>query len=169
MEHLLVVSYQEMMVLIWMYPDSGDITNTRPVTVYYIGGEKEQYYYVPVTKRVSNNEQDNITAVVNKLIDGPNVSSKLLNEFRAEVKLLDDAQVKDGLVTLDFNESIYNSFEEKRISEHVLNTLVLSLTEQPGIEGVAVTVNGKADLVDEEGKKLTEPVTRPEKVNTGSF
>ena len=149
--------------------DSGDITNTRPVTVYYIGGEKEQYYYVPVTKRVSNNEQDNITAAVNKLIDGPNVSSKLLNEFRAEVKLLEDAQVKDGLVTLDFNESIYNSFEEKRISEHVLNTLVLSLTEQPGIEGVAVTVNGKADLVDEEGKKLTEPVTRPEKVNTGSF
>ena len=51
----------------------------------------------------------------------------------------------------------------KKISEHVINTLVLSLTEQPGIEGVAVTVNGKADLVDEEGKKLTEPVTRPEK------
>ena len=97
------------------------------------------------------------------------MSSKLLNEFRAEVKLLEDPQVKDGLVTLDFNESIYNSFEEKRISEHVLNTLVLSLTEQPGIEGVAVTVNGKADLVDEKGKKITEPVTRPEKVNTGSF
>ena len=51
------MSYQEMMGLIWIYHMSGDITNTRPVTVYYIGGEKEQYYYVPVTKRVSNNEQ----------------------------------------------------------------------------------------------------------------
>ena len=66
------------------------------------------------------------------------------------------------------NQSII-VLRKKDISEHVLNTLVLSLTEQPGIEGVAVTVNGKAELVDEEGKKLTEPVTRPEKVNTGSF
>ena len=147
----------------------GDVMNTKPVTVYFVGGDKENYYYVPVTKRVSNKLEDNITAAVNELVDGPGVSSKLLNEFRPEVKLMDEAKVKDGLVTLNFNESIYNSFEEKMISEHVLNTLVLSLTEQPGIESVAVTVNGKAELLDEDGKKLTEPVTRPEKVNTGSF
>jgi germination protein M len=46
---------------------------------------------------------------------------------------------------------------------------VLSLTEQQGIESVAVTVNGEAELVTESGQKLSEPVTRPEKVNTGSF
>jgi germination protein M len=149
--------------------DVADLTNSKPITVYYIGGEKENYYYVPVTKRVKSSEEDNITAAVNELIDGPNVSSNLLNEFRPEAKLIDEAKVEDGLVTLNFNESIYNSFEEKMISEHVLNTLVLSLTEQPGIESVSVTVNGKAELLDEKGKKLTEPVTRPEKVNTGSF
>lgn len=146
-----------------------DLTNTKPITVYYIGGEKDNYYYVPVTKRVSNNEEDNIAAAVSELVKGPGVSSNLLNEFRPEVKLIDEAKVEDGKVTLNFNESIINSFEEKKISEHVLNTLVLSLTEQPGIESVAVTVNGKAELVDEDGKKLTKPVTRPEKVNTGSF
>jgi len=148
---------------------SGDITNTRPITVYYIGGEKESYYYVPVTKRVSNSTENNIEAAINELVEGPEVSSNLLNEFRPEVKLLEEAKVEGGLVTLNFNESIYNSFEGKMISEHVLNTIVLSLTEQPGIESVAVTVNGKAELVKEDGKKVTKPVTRPEKVNTGSF
>ena len=45
--------------------------------------------------------------LLTELIDGPNVSSKLLNEFRPEVKLLEDAQVKDGLVTLiSTNQSI---------------------------------------------------------------
>ena len=122
-----------------------------------------------MTKRVSNKTDDNIEAAVNELIKGPNAASNLLNEFRTDVKLLDEAKVENGLVTLNFNESIYNSFEEKMISDHVLNTLVLSLTEQPGIESVAVTVNGKEELVNEDGKKLSEPVTRPEKVNTGSF
>ena len=87
----------------------------------------------------------------------------------AEVKLLEDAQVKDGLVTLISTNQFIIVLRKKESPNMLLNTLVLSLTEQPGIEGVAVTVNGKADLVDEEGKKLTEPVTRPEKVNTGSF
>jgi germination protein M len=70
---------------------------------------------------------------------------------------------------LNFNENIFGSFEEKEISQHLLDALVLSLTEQEGVEKVAVQVNGKTDIKNDNGKKLTEPVTRPEKVNTGSF
>ena len=55
------------------------------------------------------------------------------------------------------------------ISKHVINSLVLSLTEQPGVESVAITVQGNAEIVTDDGEKITEPVTRPEKVNTGSF
>lgn len=146
-----------------------DITNTRALTVYYLGGEEGSYYYVPVTKRISNEKADNITAVVQELAKGPNHSSQLLSEFVSGVALLDKPVVEDGKVTLNFNESIYNSVEEKVISEHILNALVLSLTEQKGIESVAVTVNGSADLVNDKGQKLSEPVTRPENVNTGSF
>ncbi|MDQ6599855.1 MULTISPECIES: GerMN domain-containing protein [Bacillus] len=150
--------------------DVVDITNTKPVTVYYIGGEKEgSYYYVPVTRRVSNNVTDNITAAVNELIEGPSQKSNLLSEFMSDAKLLEAPKVENGQVTLNFNENIYGSFEEKEISQAVLNTLVLSLTEQPGIEKVAIEVKGKAGLKNEQGKKISEPVTRPEKVNTGSF
>jgi germination protein M len=149
--------------------DVTDITNTKPVTVYYIGGVEGSYYYVPVTRRVSNNEKDNIVAVVNKLIQGPSEKSNLVSEFMSDVKLLGTPKVENGKVTLDFNENIYGSFKKNMISQHLLDTLVLSLTEQKGIDQVAVTVKGKAGLVKEDGKKLTAPVTRPEKVNTGSF
>ncbi|WML45584.1 GerMN domain-containing protein [Neobacillus sp. PS3-40] len=149
--------------------DVMDITNTKPLTVYYIGGEEGSYYYVPVTRRVSNNEKDNVTAVVEELVKGPNQASNLVTDFMPDVKLLEAPKVENGKVTLNFNENVFGSFEEKVISQHLLDSLVLSLTEQKGIEQVAVLVKGKAELLNEKGKKITEPVTRPEKVNTGSF
>lgn len=148
---------------------AGDITNTKPLTVYYIGGEADSYYFVPVTKRVSNKVESNIDAAINELVKGPSVASNLLNEFNSDVELLDEPKVEDGKVTLNFNESIFGSFDKKMISQNVLESLVLTLTEQKGIESVAITVDGKAELMNEDGKKLTKPVTRPENVNTGSF
>ncbi|MED3563912.1 GerMN domain-containing protein, partial [Bacillus xiapuensis] len=150
--------------------DIADITNTKPVTVYYIGGEKKgSYYYVPVTRRVSNSEKDNITAAVKELIQGPSQKSNLLSEFMSDAKLLEAPKVENGQVTLNFNENIYGSFEDKEISQSLLNSIVLTLTEQPGIEKVAIEVKGKSDLKNDQGKKLSAPVSRPEKVNTGSF
>ncbi|WP_163101314.1 GerMN domain-containing protein [Peribacillus alkalitolerans] len=146
-----------------------DITNTKPVTIYYIGGEEGSYYYVPVTKRVGDNASDPVTAVVNELTKAPNFASHLLTEFMPDVKLVEAPKVADGKVTLNFNESIYGGFEEKTISQSLLTALVLTLTEQEGIESVEVLINGKAELKNAEGKPLTEPVVRPEKVNTGSF
>ncbi|WP_043934200.1 GerMN domain-containing protein [Bacillus sp. EB01] len=145
-----------------------DIMNTRPVTVYYVGGEEGSYYYVPVTKRVSNSVASDIEAAVQELAKGPSTTS-LESEFMNQVKLLDDPKIEGEKVTLNFNEAVYHSFEEKIISEQLMDALVLSLTELDGIKEVSILVDGKAELVQEDGKKLTAPVTRPEKVNTGSF
>ena len=149
--------------------DVADITNTKAITVYYVGGEVGNYYYVPVTRRVSEVSEDNITAAVNELVKGPSLSSNLLTDFVSDVALLDEPTVSDGKVTVNFNESILGSFKEKKVSQSVLNALVLSLTEQEGIESVEIQVNGSADLLNEDGKPLSEPVVRPEKVNTGRF
>lgn len=146
--------------------DVVDITHTVPATVYYIAGHEGNYYYVPVTTRVKEKTVENI---VSKLVSGPSYFSPLLTDFLPDVALIEEPTIEDGIVTLNFNEYIYNSFEEKVISQHLLNTLVLSLTEQEGIEGVAILVNGEAELVNEKGEKLVEPVMRPQKVNTGSF
>ncbi|MBS4215443.1 GerMN domain-containing protein [Neobacillus rhizophilus] len=149
--------------------DVVDITNTKPITVYFIGGEEGSYYYVPVTRRVKASEKDPITAAVNELIKGPSEKSNLVSQFMSDVKLNEAPKYQDGTVTLNFNKNIYGSFEEKVISQNLLDTLVLSLTEQKGVEKVAVLVDGKAELKNDKGKKLSAPVTRPEKVNTGSF
>lgn len=146
--------------------DVVDITNTKAATVYFLAGDEGTHYYVPVTRRVQNND---IEGIVSELVKGPSYASVLLNDFSPDVELLEEPKVANGVVTLNFNESVYGSFEEKVISQHLLNSLVLSLTEQNGIESVEVMVNGEAELVQENGEKLTEPVTRPENVNTGSF
>lgn len=151
--------------------DVTDITNTHPLTVYFLGQNENGTYYVPVTRRVDNTEKDPITAAVSELLKGPSSTSGLLDEFQGGVKLNGEPKYENGKVTLDFNKSIYGSFDEEKkvISENVLNSLVLTLTEQEGVETVALTVDGKADLTNEKGEKLSKPVARPANVNTGSF
>lgn len=151
--------------------DVVDITDSHPLTVYYLAESDGSQYYVPVTKRISNEEKDPIVAAVNELAEGPSASTGLMSDFQEGVELLSAPKYENGKVTLDFNESIYGSLDEEQkiISSQVLEALVLTLTEQDGIDSVAVTVNGKSELINENGEKLTEPVTRPTKVNTGSF
>ncbi|MDQ0230963.1 GerMN domain-containing protein [Metabacillus malikii] len=151
--------------------DVVDFTNTHPLTVYYSAETDGQEYFVPVTKRVSNTETDPIVSAVEELVNGPALATGLLTEFQNGVELLSAPKLEDGKVTLDFNEAIYGSFDEEQkiVSSQVLESLVLTLTEQEGVDSVAITVNGKADLLNENGEKLSEAVTRPAKVNTGSF
>lgn len=146
-----------------------DITNTRPVTVYFIYQEGDNKYYVPVTKRVSNEVDNDIEAVVQALVQGPSIRSELLPGLNHSVALLEPPTIEDTQVTLNFNEAISESFTTMMITEDTLNSLVLSVTEQPGIESVSILVNGEAEAVTQDGESLAEPVTRPEKLNTGSF
>ncbi|WP_409297345.1 GerMN domain-containing protein [Peribacillus sp. SCS-26] len=146
-----------------------DIFNSKPVTVYYLGGEKEDYYYVPVTKRISGASRDAVTAAVNELVKGPAFTSKLLTDFDPEIALLEAPKVEDGKVTLNFNKAVLSSKKDNQVSSYLLDSLVLSLTEQKDIKSVQIMVDGKEKLTTEGGKEITAPVTRPEKVNTGSF
>ncbi|NYV64407.1 GerMN domain-containing protein [Bacillus sp. Gen3] len=150
-----------------------DVTNTHPLTVYYLAENGGHSYYVPVTKRVQNIESTDVNAeikqIVAELVKGPNKNSPLVSAFQSDVALLEDPVIKDGQVTLNFNENILGSFEEKKIADSVLKPLVYTLTEKKEIKSVAVEVDGSSKLVNENGEPLTEPVTRPENVNTGSF
>ncbi|MFT0799858.1 GerMN domain-containing protein [Bacillus swezeyi] len=147
-----------------------DMTATQPVTVYYLAESDEGAYYVPVTKRTSDKENE-VTAAIEELTEGPSNKRGLLSDFQGDVKLESKPKIEDGHVTLDFNEAIYGSAdgEKKVISDEVLNSIVLTLTELPDIKSVSVMVNGKAELVNEKGEKLSKPVSRPSRVNTGSF
>lgn len=150
--------------------DVVDVTNTKPVTVYYLGENGDDYYYVPVTHRVSSKIENDIEAVVNQLINGPSYSSHLLSGFLPDVALLEQPKVEDGKVMLNFNESILSRLDKENvISQEIIHSLVLSLTEQQGIESVSIMVDGSNEFVNENGEKLSEPVTRPERINVEGF
>ncbi|WP_035186504.1 GerMN domain-containing protein [Alteribacter aurantiacus] len=145
-----------------------DLSNTKAVTVYFLSQNEEQTYYVPVTRRVPASV-DTHTAVVDELLKGPDMLTSLLTDFRSEAELVEKPRVRNGTVTLNFNEGVLSQLEGTAVSEHVVNMLVLSLTEQEDVEQVAIEVNDNDELMVSTGDMLTAPVTRPETVNTGKY
>ncbi|MCF6408694.1 GerMN domain-containing protein [Pseudalkalibacillus salsuginis] len=146
-----------------------DVTGSKTVTVYFIGQNgDDEFYYVPVTRKVNSNE-NLVKATVDELLNGPSIQSGLLTDMRNEAELVSAPVEEGGVVTLDFNEAILGEQKNTAISDAVLNSLVLSLTELTGIEKVQIKVNGTNEVVSQDGKLLTEPVSRPVNVNTVEF
>ena len=147
-----------------------DVMNTYPVTVYFVKENEENSYYVPVTRRVPNAEKNELAAIVQELVQGPIPGSGLSSQFVVDASLIDLPVLENGVATLNFNEFIYASIDDdKFVASGLLDSLVLSLTERVDVERVALRVNGSPDLLDEDGKALSAPVSRPTKVNTGSY
>lgn len=145
-----------------------DIVNSKGVTLYFLAQNGDNTYYVPVTRRI--NETENLhQAVVEQLLQGPSAHSNLLTDFREGVQLLEQPTYENGVVTLNFNEAILGQLQGTAISDEVLNMLALSLTEQQGVEKVAIQVNGDPNVLKASGEMLAEPVSRPTLVNVGKF
>ncbi|SDC24798.1 GerMN domain-containing protein [Shouchella lonarensis] len=140
-----------------------DMTNSEDVTVYFIGSQGEDTYYVPVTRRIENTE-DVVTAAVNALIEGPELSTNLLSSLSSEVRLLEAPTINDKEVMLNFNEAIQAGNDTQEIRNDVLEAIALTLTEQEEIEAVTITINGEMETTTEEGQ-VAATVTRPETLN----
>jgi germination protein M len=141
-----------------------DFVNSKPVTLYFLANNKDNLYYVPVTRRVELGKDD-FVAVVDELLNGPLHSTPLLTDFKAGVELITKPEYKDGVLTLNFNPALLGDAEGTAISEYVLQSLVLSLTEQQGIEEVAIMINGNPEVMMATGELLAKPVARPLNVN----
>ena len=79
-----------------------DLVNSEEVVLYFLGHQGESTYYVPVTRRVEAGD-DALTAAVKELIDGPSIGTGLVSEIQSKVNLLNQPEVKDGTLTLNFN------------------------------------------------------------------
>ncbi|NSL51558.1 GerMN domain-containing protein [Calidifontibacillus erzurumensis] len=146
-----------------------DVTNSKAVTLYFLAQNGDNTYYVPVTRRIDKNVKNTYEATVKELIKGPDPRSGLYTELHDDIALIDEPTYKNGTVTLNFNEGILNSLEGTALSQNIINEIVLSLTEQDGVESVAIKVNGKEKLLTDKGVEISSPVSRPKSVNTGSF
>ncbi|MFA9558646.1 GerMN domain-containing protein [Evansella sp. AB-rgal1] len=148
--------------------DFADLSNTKSVIVYFLNEVDNQTYYVPVTRRVP--QQDDVyQAVVGELLKGPNMMSPLLSDFDRHVELLDQPVLSNGTLTLNFSEQLLNKMEGEAVSNDVINMLVLSLTEQQEVQSVSLQVDSNDSILVTTGETLTEPVARPNTVNTGEY
>ena len=116
--------------------DTKDIVST---TVYYIGENNDNYYYVPVTK-IENNSSDKIKIIIDELSSGPTFENNLMSFLNVNTDLL-NYEIKDKSMYLTFNDYILNSIENKNILEEVLYTICLSIEDNYDVEEVVFILN----------------------------
>jgi germination protein M len=144
-----------------------DLTGSRETTIYYLSQTTSgSTYYVPVTERIAGSEQD-LTTVVNALVNGPADATSLLTPFGSDVKLVSAPTVKDGVATLNFNENFYSNSKQKLVSDKAVDVLAMSLIGKDGIKKVSIQVDGNSKMTLESGQTLTKPVSLPDVTKSG--
>ncbi|RYM06882.1 spore gernimation protein [Sporolactobacillus sp. THM7-7] len=136
-----------------------DVTGSDPVTVYYMSSNKGEPYFVPVTVRVAGKGMDRLSKLVNAVIHEP-ADSAYISVFNPGTELVEKPVVREGVVHLCFNPAIYTNKVSKTISDAALESLVLTMTGEKGIQKVSIEVGGSGKLTLESGKKLSGPVSR---------
>ena len=113
-----------------------DITKT---TIYYIGKNNDEYYYVPVTK-INNDKKDKVKVIIDELSSGPTYEDNLMSFLNLNTKLL-KYEEKNNNMYLTFNDYILDSIENKNILEEVVYSISLSLRDNYDIKEVIFMIN----------------------------
>lgn len=145
-----------------------DLINSEAVTIYYPAQLESNIYYVPVTQHIEV-EDDLNKGIVEALINGPSYESRLLQVFNPNIELLEVNTSNEGVLSIEFTEEILADVNEAYIADEVIETLVLTLTDQPDISGVNISVENVEQIFNEHGVPYSEPVTRDSFVPTGSL
>lgn len=146
--------------------DNGITTvNSQSVTLYFPAEAVDGTpYEVPVTERMNSNAENSYEEIVNALIDGPAMDSNLSNVFNTGSALASEPTLKDGVLNLEFNTEVLSNVDEAAITDQLMETLVMSLTELEEVEAVSVKVEGVEEVFNEHGEAYAEPVSREQYV-----
>ena len=121
-----------------------DITTVKditPVTIYYINKHNNNTYYVPVTKYI-NDDREKIEIIIDELTTSPIYTSNLMSYLNSNTKLLKSNIDKD-LMSLEFNDYIFNDYEDKKILEEVIYTISLSIYDNYNVREVSFINDSK--------------------------
>lgn len=117
-----------------------DSESTSYVKLWFI--DPQGMFLIPVTRHVSETKPDYLT-VMQELLRGPKDDSMLLSPLPQGVELLD--VFMDGTTCIvNFNGAFVGNHSGGTTGERqVLDAIVLSLTELPGVDGVQLLVDGE--------------------------
>ncbi|PSL44019.1 germination protein M [Salsuginibacillus halophilus] len=130
-------------------------------TLYFARDHRNGTYYVPVTKRMSESE-DEFAAIVSGLEEGPSSKSPLYSPLADGVTVAGTPEIDDHTVSVSF-ESVSDEFNEA-----AMDALVLTLTELEDVEDVNIEVDEEA-VTKEALQHVSEPVSRPSFINKTAF
>lgn len=151
------------------HADGVDLMDSKAVTLYYPNQQGEQVYYVPVTQHVEMINDNVYQSVVQALLEGPSYDLGLLNVFNRSATIIEEPTIEDGVLHVTFSKEILSDEATGAISDEVMETLVLTLTDQVNVEAVSVTVDEVEQVFNEHGVPYSEPVSRDTFVPVGSL
>lgn len=109
----------------------------KKVTIYYLNNYNDNYYYVPVTKYL-NDDRDKLEIIIEELSN----SNDLISFLNVNSVLLDN-KIEDNKLYLTFNEYIFDSQDERVISDEVKNSISLTVKDNYDIDEVIFKYNYK--------------------------
>lgn len=124
-----------------MYYDVFNYKNVSKTTVYYVNKNNKEYYYVPVTK-ISNDNRDKIRIIIDELTSSHIYETNLMSFLNYNTKLI-DYELKNDVLTLNFNEYLFDDVDNKNVLEEVIYSISLSIRDNYDVKEVVFNVMGE--------------------------
>lgn len=121
--------------------DINSLYNLTKTTIYYIGENKGDTYYIPVTK-ITNTTDEKISVIVSELKSSVNYQSNL-NSYLSNKAELKNYTLEESVMKLTFNDKIFDSIYDKNILEEVVYTIAKSVMENYDVKKVEFYVDDK--------------------------
>lgn len=118
-----------------------DIKDTTKTTIYYLSEYENNKYYTPVTY-ITNNKEDKIEIIIEKLKSSPIRQTNLMSYLASSAELL-NYEITESSVNLTFNNYIFDEFNDNNILEEVKYTIGLSIKDNYEVDEVVFNVNNE--------------------------
>lgn len=135
-----------------------------PVTLYFRASSSDGTfsYFVPVTRMVEKSD-DMMRVALEELIKGPKKEMGLTSVLPADTKVISLTQ-SGGEVIVNFSKEIEGYGGGVESEQALVDSIVLTLSEFPGVEKVTLQVEGESGVLPE-GTMLDAPILKPAYIN----
>lgn len=132
----------------------GILHHTTPMLVFFAKSIDGEEFYVPVSKRVS--EEASLDDKLNDIIGEISVTSTLSQATPLEaLELLDGSSLENGHLSVNLNAMVL--LDETTIDKEIYDLLVLSFSEMQGVDDISIQVQGQ-DIEMPQSQKVSEIV-----------
>ena len=115
--------------------------NVTGITVYYINKYNDNYYYVPVTNYINDN-QNKISIIIEELRNNDIYNKDLMSFLNHQTKLL-SSKIEDNTMILEFSDDILIDSITNEITKEVIDTITLSIKDNYEVDQVIFNIQNK--------------------------